>query len=183
MGAIRDALDRARQAVTTRPIPARTGTRLSFLLKKEGGSTAAVAARLGVSQRTVQRYLKGDRSPNAKASAALEREVRRDWQPLVKKRAEKEAARRGITVETRARFGFRAAGGSTDDSRLRRITQHITPENSSAAFAAYRAGASEEELAAIVGGALGESYFRDGGRRASGLDVELTDIDYIDIDY
>ncbi|MCX4808992.1 helix-turn-helix domain-containing protein [Streptomyces sp. NBC_01214] len=183
MGAIRDALDRARNAVTTRPIPVRTGTRLAFLLKKEKGSTAAVAARLGVSQRSVQRYLKGDRAPSPAAAAALEREVRQDWQPKVKARAEKEAARRGIVVETRARFGFRAPGGTTDDARLRRITQHITPENSAEAFAAYRAGASEDELAAIVGGALGESYFRDGGRRAQGLDVELTDIDYIDIGY
>ncbi|MFF4450913.1 telomere-protecting terminal protein Tpg [Streptomyces sp. NPDC001502] len=183
MGAIRDALDRARQAATTRPIPARADTRLAFLLKSEKGSTAAVAARLGVTQRTVQRYLKGDRAPNAKAAAALEREVRKDWQPKVKARAEKQAAARGIVVETRARFGFRAPAGTTDDGRLRRITQHITPENSAAAFAAYRAGASEDELQAIVGGALGESYFRDGGRRAQGLDVELTDIDYIDFGF
>ncbi|MFE6744158.1 telomere-protecting terminal protein Tpg [Streptomyces sp. NPDC057686] len=183
MGAIRDALDRARNAVGTRPIPAKTETRLNFLMKKEKGSTAAVAARLGVSQRTVQRWVKGTHTPKGPSAEALEREVRKDWQPKVKERAERQAAARGVVIETRARFGFTSAAGSSDDGRLRRITQHITPENSSAAFAAYRAGATEEELQAIVGGALGESYFRDGGQRADGLDVEITDIDYIDVAY
>ncbi|MFE3585074.1 telomere-protecting terminal protein Tpg [Streptomyces vinaceus] len=183
MGAIRDALDRAREAAVTRPAPVRPDTQLRFLLRTEKGSTAAVAARLGVSQRTVQRWIKGVQTPKGPNADRLKSEAARSWQPKVKERAERQAAARGVVIETRARFGFTSAAGSTDDARLRRITQHITPENSSAAFAAYRAGASEEELQAIVGGALGESYFRDHNQRAHDLDVEITDIDYIDVAY
>ncbi|MEU5548036.1 helix-turn-helix transcriptional regulator [Streptomyces sioyaensis] len=134
MGKIRGAIDRARGAISTRPTPARAGTRLSFLLRKEGGSTAAVAARLGVSQRTVQRYLKGVHQPSAKVAARLEAEVRRDWQPRVKAKAEADAIRRGVVVETRARFGFHAAAGSSDDGRVRWITQAITPDHGAELF-------------------------------------------------
>lgn len=183
MGAIGDALGRARAAISNRPIPAKVGTRLGFLMKREGGSTKAVAARLGVSQRTVQRWQKGTHAPSGKAAAALEREVKADWQPKVKAKAEAEAARRGIVVSTRARFGFRAAAGSSDDARVRMITQVISPEHSAAAFAAYRAGASEAELEELFGGALGEAYFRDGGSRASGLGVHFTDVEHMDVDY
>lgn len=53
------------------------------------------------------------------------------WEPaevvralLVQQRAKKQAATAtGIVIETRARFGFTAASGSTDDGRMRRITQ------------------------------------------------------------
>lgn len=183
MGAVRDALTRAREAAFTRPIPAKAGTRLSFLMKAEKGSTKAVAARLGVSQRTVQRWVKGTQAPKGASAEALEREVKKSWQPKVKERAERKAVSRGITIETRARFGFRAPGGTSDDPRLRRITQHLTPETSGAVFEAYRAGASDDELDALVGNGLGESYFRDGGQRAHGLEAEITDIDYIDVAY
>ncbi|MGW6912185.1 helix-turn-helix domain-containing protein, partial [Streptomyces sp. NPDC054940] len=88
MGAIQDAFARAREKVSTRAIPAKVETRLAFLMKREKGSTKAVAARLGVSQRTVQRALKGTHRPNAQTAAALEREVRKDWQPKVKGRVD-----------------------------------------------------------------------------------------------
>ncbi|MFF7859320.1 hypothetical protein [Streptomyces sp. NPDC007904] len=44
------------------------------------------------------------------------------------------------------------------------------------------AGASEQQLRELTGQALGEVYFRDGGRRAHGLDVEFTDIEQLEID-
>jgi transcriptional regulator with XRE-family HTH domain len=57
---------------------------MRFLLKAEKGSTRAVAARLGVTQRTVERYLKGTlRRPRKDLAARLEHEVRRAWQPRV----------------------------------------------------------------------------------------------------
>ncbi|MGW6831811.1 telomere-protecting terminal protein Tpg [Streptomyces zaomyceticus] len=183
MGAIQDAFARAREKVSTRAIPAKVETRLAFLMKREKGSTKAVAARLGVSQRTVQRALKGTHRPNAQTAAALEREVRKDWQPKVKERAEAKAAGQGFTVATRARFGFRSAAGSSDDGRIRLITQHIAPEHAGEAFRAYRAGATEDELQEIIAAGLGQSYFRDGGRRAAGLDVHMTEVDHMDVDY
>ncbi|WP_313881900.1 hypothetical protein [Streptomyces silvisoli] len=48
----------------------------------------------------------------------------RRWQPVVRKRARQHAATAtGITIETRAQFGFIAVPGTTDDPRLRRITR------------------------------------------------------------
>ncbi|MEU0836987.1 helix-turn-helix domain-containing protein [Streptomyces sp. NPDC005969] len=54
VGAIADGLERA---LLTRPVPSGTPARLKFLLKTEKGSTRSVAALLGVSQRTVQRWI------------------------------------------------------------------------------------------------------------------------------
>ena len=127
MGEIDDALQRAAANTATRPIPKSAQARMRFLLKTERGSTRALAARLGITQRTVERYLKGTlRRPRAELAARLEREVRKDWQPRVQRRAKKQAATAtGIVIETRARFGFTAAPGSTDDARIRRITQHF----------------------------------------------------------
>src|SRR4051812_23601166 len=118
MGEIEDALARAAANTATRPIPKSAQAQVRFLLKTEKGSTRAVAARLGVSQRTVEPYIKGAfRRPRKDLAARLGREVRKDWQPRVQQRAKKEAATAtGIVIETRARFGFTAAPGSTDDS-------------------------------------------------------------------
>ena len=82
--------------------------------------------------------------------------------------------------ETRARFGFTAAPGTTDDGRMRRLTQSLPPEYAGRLFSAREQGASERELERIAAEGLQEVYFKDGGRRAGGLTVEFTDIDYID---
>ncbi|MEU0375548.1 helix-turn-helix transcriptional regulator, partial [Streptomyces sp. NPDC006283] len=101
----------------TRPIPKTARAQVRFLVKHEKGSTRQVAARLGVSQRTVERYLKGQfKRPRPELAARLAGEVRKDWQPRVRERAKKQAATStGIVIETRARFGFIAAPGTTDD--------------------------------------------------------------------
>ncbi|MEV6250650.1 hypothetical protein AB0M38_31420 [Streptomyces sp. NPDC051742] len=44
------------------------------------------------------------------------------------------------------------------------------------------AGATDRELQRATADALGEVYFRDGGHRAYGLDVELTDIERIEFE-
>ncbi|MFF7234491.1 telomere-protecting terminal protein Tpg [Streptomyces sioyaensis] len=125
MGIIGDALSQAARAAWTRPLPKSAGARLRFLLKREKGSTRSVAQRLGVSQRTVQRWVKGEQRPTGARAAALEREAARDWQPHVTAQAQQRSARTGIVVETRARFGFTAAPGTTDDGRIRRITETL----------------------------------------------------------
>lgn len=185
MGIIQDSLDRAMANTATRPIPKTAGARMRFLVKAEKGSTRAVAARLGVTQRTVERYVKGTlRHPRADLAARLEREVRKDWQPRVRRRARKRAATAtGIVIETRARFGFTAAPGSTDDARMRRVTQHLPPDFAARLFDAQAAGATEQQLRAIAAEGLQEIYFKDRGRRAQGLEVEFTDIDYLEVDY
>lgn len=185
MGEIDDAIRRAAAGTATRPIPKSAGARMRFLVRAEKGSTRAVAARLGVSQRTVERYVKGTlRQPRPELAARLEREVRRDWQPRVQQRAKKRAATAtGIVIETRARFGFTAAPGSTDDGRIRRITQHLPPPYAARLFDAQAAGATEQQLQRIAAEGLQEIYFKDSGRRAQGLEVEFTDIDYVELDF
>jgi transcriptional regulator with XRE-family HTH domain len=185
VGEIEDALARAAANTATRPIPKSAPAQIRFLVKAEKGSTRAVAARLGVTQRTVERYLKGTlRRPRAELAARLEREVRRSWQPRVQQRARKQAATAtGIVIETRARFGFTAAPGSTDDSRIRRITQQLPPAYAARLFDAQAAGATERQLQAIAAEGLQEIYFKDRGRRAQGLEVEFTDIDYVELEF
>ncbi len=56
------------------------------------------------------------------------------------------------------------------------------PQHAARLFNAQDAGASEQQLRELAGQAFGEVYFRDGGRRAHGLDVEFTDIEQLEID-
>ncbi|MET8276844.1 XRE family transcriptional regulator [Streptomyces sp. NPDC005096] len=185
MGIIGDSLDKAAAHTATRPIPKSAGAQIRFLVKHEKGSTRIVAQRLGISQRTVERYLKGQiKTPRPELAAKLTSEARKNWQPRVRERAKKQAATStGIVIETRARFGFTAAPGSTDDGRIRRITQHLPPQYAARLFDAQAAGATEQQLQNIAAEGLQEQYFKDGGRRADGLVVEFTDIDYIELDY
>ncbi|MBF9072848.1 telomere-protecting terminal protein Tpg [Streptacidiphilus fuscans] len=180
---IGDALRKAVEDQFTRQPPVSTQARARFLVKKLG-ATRPVADLLGVSQRTVERYLTGQRKqPPAEIAGRLEQEVRARWQPLVRKRAiDRAATTRGVAVETRATFGFDAPAGSTDDARLRRIAQQLDPAATARLFEAAQTGAEEAELAQLVAEGLAHIYFRDGGRRAHGLDVRLTDIDYVIID-
>ncbi|MGW0664887.1 telomere-protecting terminal protein Tpg [Streptodolium elevatio] len=185
MGEIDDALDRAGYEQVTREPPKTAAARFRLLMKAEKGSTRAVAARLGVSRRTVERYLAGTRKrPRKPLLDALEREVRKAWQPRVRKRARRQAAASGgITIELRARFGYASAAGSTDDPRMRRLTQHLPPDYAARLLNAQDAGASDRELRGIVAEGLQEVYFKDGGNRAQGLEVELIDIDFFDASF
>lgn len=183
MGEIQNSLEAALQATQTRPVPKSPQSGMRFLVEKvDKGSTKATAARLGCSQRQVERYLAGQvKRPTPRLAAALERELRRTWQPRLRARAIKKAAAAGITVETRARFGFSSAAGSTDDPRMRRITEQLPPDVAAQLLAAHQAGKDEQELAQILAGGLGHAYFRDRGRRAHGLEVEISDVDYLEV--
>jgi hypothetical protein len=158
---------------------------MRLLTRAEKGSTRAVAARLGVSQRTVERYLSGQLKKPRKALAdALAREVAKVWQPRVRARARRRAATRtGITVETRARFGYTAPVGTTDDGRQRRLTVHLPPAYADRLFVAQQQGATDRALREIVAEGLQEVYFKDGGSRAADLEVEFRDIDYFDVSF
>jgi transcriptional regulator with XRE-family HTH domain len=172
---------RALQDATTRPIPESAQAQMRALVKAEKGSTKAAAARLGISQRTAERYLKGTiRRPRKELAAKLASEVHRGWQPRLQQRARRRAVQRGIRIETRAAFGFPAAEGTTDDGRLRRIAEHLPPEYADRLYAALERGASETELRDITADGLGHAYFRARETRARGLDVHYGDIDYAD---
>jgi transcriptional regulator with XRE-family HTH domain len=184
VGTIGDSLQRAEQATFTRKPPTTTRARTAYLVRQLKG-TQPVADLLGVSQRSVERYLQGTRKhPPHDIAERLESAVKAHWQPLVRKRAARKAADSGgITIETRAQFGYIAAPGTTDEGRLRRITEHLPPAYAGRLFAAHDAGAPEADLQGIVAEGLQEVYFKDGGRRAAGLLVRFNDIDYFDVDY
>ncbi|MER6958688.1 XRE family transcriptional regulator [Streptomyces sp. NPDC000618] len=184
MGDIDDALERAGREAFTKEPPKTLKGQIGYLMKQLG-TTRAVAAELGVTQRSVERYLKGERKNPPKATAdRINDAVRARWQPRVRQRARKQAAAAtGITVETRARFGYTAPGGTTDDGRFRRLTVHLPPHYAQRLFDARDQGASDAQMRGIVAEGLQETYFKDGGRRADGLEVELNDIDYIDVSF
>jgi transcriptional regulator with XRE-family HTH domain len=183
MGIVEDGLNRAVQQAFTRPIPKSAGAQMRYLVKQLKGTRAA-AQQLGISQRTVERYVKDQiRRPRADLAQRLADAVRERWQPRVRAQARQQAATStGIIIDTRARFGFTAAPGTTDDARIRHITLALPPQYAARLFDAQDVGASEQQLRDLAGEALGEVYFRDGGRRAHGLDVKFTDIEHVDFD-
>lgn len=163
------------RAVFTRRPPISPGAQLNYLLRRAGNDTRKVAEQLGVTPRTVQRYIKGDRRPSPKVAEKMSDQVRSMWQPRVRQRAVKQAG--GVMVHTRATFGFDAPAGTTDDPRTRLITQALPGE-----YARQLAAATDEQQRRdIIAQGLAREYFQDGGTRAGGLNVAFTDIDYIDL--
>ncbi|WP_405504711.1 telomere-protecting terminal protein Tpg [Streptomyces anulatus] len=183
MGPIGESLNRATAQHFTRPLPHSPAAQLRYLLKLDKGKPHRVAARLNISPRTVQRYLNGQSlRPRPALASRLRQEVEAHWQPRARNHAAaRQAAVAGLTVETRATFGYTAARGTTDESRPRRLTQRLTPEYATPLLQAHAQGAGEHRLAQLVAAGLQDSYFQDGGHRATGLRVELHQIDYIDI--
>ncbi|MFE2352352.1 telomere-protecting terminal protein Tpg [Kitasatospora cineracea] len=179
MGEIEQGLERAAR---TRPLPQSVPARLRHLLKGAGGSTRALAQELGVSQRTVQRWLKGTATPKPGAARAIERKVRSTWQPGVQRRVRRQAEQQGFTLHVQARFGYSSAGGSTDDPRERHITQYLPGSVAARLYSARDNGAGEREQEQILAEALQEHYFKDNGHRAAGLSAEFTDIAWATIE-
>ncbi|MFF6908882.1 telomere-protecting terminal protein Tpg [Streptomyces sp. NPDC012389] len=185
MGEIEDAIERADREAFTRQPPKTLKGQIGYLLKQMG-SAKAVAAELGVTADSVNRYRRGARKhARADIAAKINDAVRQRWQPQVRKRRQKQAAATGgITVETRARFGYTAPVGTTDDGRFRRLTVHLPPAYAQRLFDARKSGASDQQMRKIIAEGFKEIYFQDGGDRATGLsDVTLNDIDYLDLDY
>ncbi|MFF7489505.1 telomere-protecting terminal protein Tpg [Streptomyces luteogriseus] len=185
MGEIDDAIERADREGFTRQPPKTLQARINFLMKQLK-TTRAVAQEIGVSQRSVERYRKGERKHPPQAIAErIDAAVRARWQPQVRRRRRKQAATTtGITVETRARFGYTAPVGTSDDGRFRRLTVHLPPTYAQRLFNARDAGAGDQQMRQIIAEGLKEIYFQDSGARALELsDVTLNDIDYLDLDY
>ncbi|MEU9797204.1 XRE family transcriptional regulator [Streptomyces sparsogenes] len=184
MGIVGDSLDRAAQRAFTRPIPKSAGAQMRYLVRQLK-TTRAAADLLGVTPRTVERYVRDQiRRPRAALAQRLEDAVRARWQPRIREQARRRAATStGLLVDVRARFGFTAAPGTTDDARLRHLpTLALPPQHAARLFEAQDAGATEQQLRDITAEALGEVYFRDSGRRAHGLEVEFSDVELLEFD-
>jgi hypothetical protein len=179
-----DGLEQATQKAFTRPIPKSAGARMRYLVKQLKG-TRAVAQMLRISQRTVERYVKDQiKKPRPDLAARMEAEVKKRWQPQIRARAKERAATTGgIVIDTRARIGYTAPIGSTDEDRLRHLTVALPPQYAARLFDAQEQGAGDQRLREIAAEALKEVYFQDGGRRAGQLEeVRFTDIEHLDFD-
>ncbi|MGX1267160.1 telomere-protecting terminal protein Tpg [Streptomyces phaeoluteigriseus] len=184
MSTFADGLDQAVQKAFTRPIPKSAGAQMRYLVKQYKG-TKAVAQMLRISQRTVERYVKDQiKKPRPDLAARLEREVKKRWQPQIRAKAKERAATTGgIVIDTRARLGYTAPIGSTDQDRIRHLTVALPPQHAARLLDARDQGATEQQLQAIAAEALKEVYFQDGGRRAGSLEeVRFTDVEHLEFD-
>ncbi|MFJ1561887.1 telomere-protecting terminal protein Tpg [Streptomyces mirabilis] len=179
-----DGLEAAVQKAFTRPAPKSAGAQMRYLVKQLKGTKAA-AQLLRISQRTVERYVKDQfKKPRPDLAARLEREVKARWQPQIRAKArEKAAATGGIVIDTRARLGYTAPIGSTDQDRIRHLTVALPPRYAARLFDAQETGATDQQLKEIAADALREVYFQDSGRRAGSLEgVRFTDIEHLEFD-
>jgi transcriptional regulator with XRE-family HTH domain len=178
MVTVGEELDKAVQGAFTRPVPKSAGAQMRYLVRQHQRSTRSVAELLGISQRTVERYVKNQiKRPRPELAERLEREVRTRWLPQVRAKAKEAAATTsGIMIDVQARFGYTAAPGTTDQARVRHLTLALPPHHAARLLQAQEAGVDEDELRQVAAEALGEVYFRDNGRRAHGLEVKLTDV-------
>ncbi|MFI1018237.1 telomere-protecting terminal protein Tpg [Streptomyces sp. NPDC020965] len=179
-----DGLDTAVHKAFTRPAPRTAGARMRYLVKQHR-STRTVAQLLGVSQRTVERYVKGQiKKPRPELAARMEREVKARWQPQIKAKARKKAATTdGIVINIHARMGYQAPIGSTDEDRIRHLTIALPPQHTARLFDAKEQGADEARLKEITAEALKEMYFQDDGRRAGSLEeVRINDVIHLEFE-
>ncbi|WP_030705046.1 MULTISPECIES: telomere-protecting terminal protein Tpg [unclassified Streptomyces] len=184
MSLIGDGLNKAVQKAFTRPAPKSAGAQMRYLVKQLGG-TKAVSQMLRVSQRTVERYVKNQiKKPRPDLAGRLDAEVKARWQPQIRAKAKaKAASTNGIMIDVRARLGYTAPIGSTDQDRIRHLTLALPPVHAARLFDAQEQGATDARLQEIAAEALKEVYFQDGGRRAGSLDeVRFTDIEHLEFD-
>jgi hypothetical protein len=152
---------------------------------KQLKGTKAVAQLLRISQRTVERYVKGQiKKPRPGLAARLESEVKKRWQPQIRAKArEKAASTGGIVIDTRARLGHTAPIGSTDQDCIRHLTVALPPRYAARLFDGQQQGASDQERREIAAEALKELYFQDSGRRVGQPEeVRFTDIQHLEFD-
>jgi hypothetical protein len=179
-----DGLDAAVQKSFTRPAPKSAPAQMRYLVKQLKG-TKAVARMLRISQRTVERYVKDQiKKPRPELAARLEREVKKRWQPQIRAKARQKAATTGgIVIDARARMGYTAPIGSTDQDRIRHLTVALPPQYAARLFDAQQAGATDQQLQQIAAEGLREVYFQDNGRRAGSLEeVRFTDIEHLEFE-
>lgn len=184
MSVFGDGLDAAVQRAFTRPAPKSAPAQMRYLVRQLK-STRAVAQMLRISQRTVERYVKDQiKKPRPDLAARLEAEVKKRWQPQIRARARQKAATTGgIVIDTRARIGYTAPIGTTDEDRLRHLTVALPPRYAARLFNAQEQGAGDQQLQQIAAEALKEVYFQDNGRRAGQLEeVRFTDIEHVEFD-
>jgi AcrR family transcriptional regulator len=179
-----DGLGRAERALFTRPAPKSAQAQMKFLLTRAKGSTKAVAERLGVSRRTVERYRSGAaKKPQKRLKEALVQETESQWQPQVRAQARQRAGTSsGFVISCRAYFGF-GPEGTSDEGRVRDLMVAVSPSHASAILAAQESGATDTDLHELVAEAIADAYFRQGGGGRAGVEVKFADVEWLDIKF
>ncbi|MFI9176074.1 telomere-protecting terminal protein Tpg [Streptomyces lincolnensis] len=179
-----DGLRRAEQAVLTRPAPKSARAQMKFLLTRTEGSTTAVAERLGVSRRTVERYRSGAATkPQKRLQKALVQETEARWQPQVRAHArQRSVTSGGLVISCRASFGF-GPEGTSDAGRMRDIMTAVSPLHADLILTARDSGATDDGLHNLVAEAIADAYFRKHGGGRAGLHVEFKDVERLDISF
>ena len=143
---------------------------MRYLVKQLSGTKAGRRSCCGVSQRTVERYVKDQiKQPRPDLAARLEREVAE----AVAAADPRQGPRRRRRHDRRHRhrhprpLRLHRAPGTTDDRRLRPHHLALPPAYAARLFDAQEAGATEQQLQEIAAEGLKEIYFQDGGRRAT----------------
>ncbi|MGY3206314.1 telomere-protecting terminal protein Tpg [Streptomyces sp. TE5632] len=182
---VAQALDIADAHHWTRRPPLSDRARLRFLTSKST-DLAALASRLNTTPRTLQRILaKQPTTPNEALSQAILKEVIRLWQPRIRRRAHQALSEQqhSLWVSFQGWFGFDAAAGTSDDGRVRHLSEPVHPPYPARLLAARHRGASEQELRSIVADGVGESYFKVSPGNNGLHAVRLTNVDYINFSY
>ncbi|GGQ34172.1 telomere-protecting terminal protein Tpg [Streptomyces roseolilacinus] len=179
-----EGLARAERALFTRPAPKSPRAQMKFLRTREKGSTKSLAERLGVSRKTVQRYLSGaSTKPNKRLKEALVQETESEWQPQVRARARQRAASSGgMVISCRAYFGF-GPEGTSDAGRVRDISVAVSASHAAAILAAQEDGATQNDLHDAVAEAIADTYFRQSGGGRAGLEVKFADVEWLNITF
>lgn len=179
---IMEGFARAERKLFTRPAPKSARAQMKFLRTREKGSTKSLAERLGVSRKTVQRYLSGASSkPNKRLQAALVEETESEWQPQVRAQVRQRATSSGgLVISCRAYFGL-GPEGTSDAGRVRDITVAVSASHAAAIYAAQEEGATESDLRDAVAEAIADAYFRQGGGGRAGLEVKFADVEWLNI--
>ncbi|ESQ01799.1 putative terminal protein (plasmid) [Streptomyces sp. PVA_94-07] len=179
-----EGLARAERALFTRPAPKSARSRMKFLRTREKGSTKSLAKRLGVSRKTVQRYLSGaSTKPNKRLQEVLTKETESEWQPQVRAQARQRATTSGgLVIKFRATLGF-TANGSSDDARVRDLSIAVSPSHAALILATQEDGATDTDLHKAVAEAIAEAYFRQAGGGCASLEVEFRDVQRLDFEF
>ncbi|WP_415924874.1 telomere-protecting terminal protein Tpg [Streptomyces sp. AK04-3B] len=125
MAEIEDAIERADRGAFTRQPPEILQARINFLMWQLKTKPSLRRLRSASGRWSATAGANASTRPKAIADR-IDDALRARWQPQVRKRRRKQATTtRGITVETRARFGYTAPVGTTDHRRFRRLTVHL----------------------------------------------------------
>lgn len=177
---IQDALSEAVSALPAGRVPKGFQAQARALGGRGKTPAARLSAQFGVTERTARKWIAGG-APSKANRARVERAIQDVAHQRRLDRARELALAGGLRIETRARFGYLAPAGTSNDPRLRRITATMGKQFIGPLFQAYSQG-NEEAMNRVVANGILYDYFKDGGRRAHDLDVVFEDIDYVEME-